>query len=176
MRRGIAAEYTEKDALLSAIRVMRSCGFTKLEAFSPYPVHEIDEALGARRSPLAVAAAIGAAAGAFGAYALQWWLVAYLYPVDVGQRPPHMPLAFVIITVEMGFLFGGLTVFFTFLIASRLFRLWDPLFEIEGFASATRASFWLALDANDPLWDRDAVENYLHGTGPARVRAFGGLG
>ncbi|MGE5183112.1 MAG: DUF3341 domain-containing protein [Acidobacteriota bacterium] len=175
MKRGIVAEYADQDALLVAIRVVRSRGFTELEAFTPYPVHGLDEALGARRSPLAVAAGIGAIAGAVGAYFLQWLLVAYLYPVDLGTRPPQMPLPFTIITIEMGFLFGGLTVTAAFFIASRLWKLWDPIFEVPGFESVTRAGFWLAVGRNDPRWQRDELEHVLHGTAPVRVEPFGGI-
>src|SRR5205085_2986897 len=113
---------------------------------------EIDRALGARRSPLAIAAGVGGLAGAIGGYCLQWLLLAYLYPVDAGGRPPNMPLPFTIITIEMGFLFGALSVCAAFFIGARLFKLWDPIFDVPGFESATRAGFWLAVDASDPAW------------------------
>ena len=176
MRRGLLAEYESPDALVVAIHVLRSRGFTRLQAFTPFPSHEVDEALVRRRSPLALAAGFGAAFGAAAAYFLQWWLVAYLYPVDVGSRPPHMPLAFLIITIEMGFLFGGLTVFFACLFAAKLFRLWDPECEVEGFESATRDGFWLAVNADDPRWNRAEVTELVAGTAPRRVHGFGGLG
>jgi hypothetical protein len=174
MRRGLAAEYAELSALLAAIHVLRARGFTELEAYSPTPVEQIDEALGKRRSPLALAAGIGAALGAGGAYFLQWWLVGYLYPVDVGSRPPHMPLAYLIITIEMGFLFGALLVSAAFLIGARLLKLWEPLFEVPGFESATRDRFWLAIGATDPKWDRDALLEVVKGTGPLQLHGFGG--
>lgn len=175
MRAGVAAEYADQDALLSAIRVARSKGFSELEAFTPYPVHGIDAALGAKRSPLAIAAGLGALGGAVGAYFLQWLLVAYLYPVDLGSRPPQMPLPFTIITIEMGFLFGGLTVTAAFFVASKLFKLWDPIFEVPGIESATRAGFWLAIDARDPKWNADEAANVLRATTPNRVEPFGGV-
>ena len=176
MRRGLAAEYAEVSGLLAAIHVLRARGFTELEAYSPTPVEEIDEALGKRRSPLAVAAGIGAALGAGGAYFLQWWLVAYLYPVDLGSRPPHMPLAYLIITIEMGFLLGALVVSGAFLVACRLLKLWEPLFEVPGFQSATRDRFWLAVGANDPQWQPDTVLEVVKGTGPLQLHGFGGAG
>lgn len=175
MRRGIAAEYLSAEAIVEAIRALRGRGVERIEAYSPVPSREIDAALGAPRSPLAIAAGIGGLAGAVGGYALQWLLVAYLYPVDVGSRPPHMPLPFTIITIEMGFLFGALAVVLAFVIGARLFKLWDPIFEVPGFESATRAGFWLAVEA-DPAWDRAAVEATLRDTGANRVHGFGGLG
>ena len=107
---------------------------------------------------------------------MQWFLVAYLYPIDVGSRPPHMPLPFAIITIEMGFLFGALFVVAGFLVASRLFKLWEPIFEVPGFESVTRAGFWLALGADDPKWDADEVRLALRDSDAVCVHGFGGVG
>jgi hypothetical protein len=175
MKRGIAAEYPDEPSALAAIRALHDHGWADLEAFTPMPVPAIDAALGKTRSSLSVAAGIGALFGAGGAYALQWYLVAYLYPIDLGGRPPHMPLPFVIITVEMGFLFGALAVFFAFLVASRLFKLWDPIFEVPGFESATRDCMWIAIDADDPAFDRDQIYEVLRQTNAGRVTSFGGV-
>ena len=175
MRRGIAAEFPDEVSLLAAIRAMRDHGWTDLEAYSPMPVPAIDAALGKSRSSLSVAAGIGALAGAGGAYFLQWYLVAYLYPIDLGGRPPHMPLPFVIITIEMGFLIGALTVFVAFLIASHLFKLWEPIFDVPGFESASRDCFWLAISGDDPAFDRDQIVEVLHRAEAGHVAGFGGI-
>jgi hypothetical protein len=169
VKRGLAAEYLTLAAIVAAIRSVRARGVTELEAYTPVPSDAIDAALGAPRSPLSIAAGIGGLVGAVGGYALQWLLVAYLYPLDVGSRPPHMPLAFTIITVEMGFLFGALFAVVAFAFACRLGRLWDPIFEVPGFESATRAGYWLAVGTTDP-----AIEAALAETRPAQLHRFGG--
>jgi hypothetical protein len=175
MRRGIAAEFPDDSSLLAAIRAMHDHGWTRLEAYSPMPVAEIDAALDQGRSPLSVASGIGGIVGAATAYWLQWYLVAYLYPIDLGGRPPHMPLPFVIITVEMGFLIGALTVFVAFLIAAKLFKLWEPIFDVPGFESASRDGFWLAIAEDDPAFDRDQILDVLRHTDAAHVAGFGGV-
>ncbi len=176
MKRGIAAEYASEEALLDAIRAVRASGLDTLEVYSPVPSDAIDSALGARRSPLAVAAGVGGLTGAIGGYFLQWLLVVRLYPVNVGGRPPHMPLPFTIITIEMGFLLGALFVVGAFFAASRLGRLWEPIAETPGFESATRAAFWLAISADDPAWDREDVLETVRRTQPLCTQAFGGVG
>ncbi|MBV8756519.1 MAG: DUF3341 domain-containing protein [Deltaproteobacteria bacterium] len=170
MRHGIAAEFADEPALLAAIRRARARGLSQLEVYSPVPSEQIDAALGKPRSRLAVACGLGALAGALGAYALQWYLVAYLYPIDLGGRPPHMPLAYLIITIEMGFLVGALAVFVGFLIAARLVRLWDPISDVPGIESATRDKFWLAIDGDDPAISQ--LGDALHDAGC--VATFGG--
>jgi hypothetical protein len=158
----IAAEYIDAAALANAIRVVRTRGFERIEAYTPYPVPELDGALGRRRSPLALAAGVGGLGGAIGGYALQWLLDAYLYPVDTGGRPVHMPLAFVPITIEMGFLFGGVCVFLACLFAARLFRLWAPIDDVPGFTSD---GFWLAIETDQAGLALEA----LAATHPVRV-------
>jgi hypothetical protein len=174
VKRGLAAEFAELDELVVALRVVRACGIERVEAYTPYPVPELDDLLGARPSPLSLVAAAGAICGAAGGYGLQWLLDAYLYPVNAGGRPPHMPLAFVIIALEMGFLVAGLAVFFGNLYTARLVTLWAPIADTEGFESATRAGFWLALDAADPRYDERALSTALRATGPTRLQRFGG--
>jgi len=173
VKRGIAVEYEELAGLVGAIRLVRARGLEKLEAYTPYAVPELDELLGAKRSPMSYVAGVGALFGAVGGYFLQWLLNAYLYPVNSGGRPPHMPLAFLIITIEMGFLFGGLFAFFGNFIVSGLTKLWEPIADADGFASATRAGYWLAIDADDPRYDAPSLAAALRGTHPKRLELLG---
>jgi len=140
------AEFTDPGALAGAIAQVRTWGAARLEAYTPYPAPEVERALGAPPSRLSIAvlaAGLGAAAGAYG---LQWLLNAYLYPLDVGGRPPHFPLAYVPITFEMGVLFAALTAFASVLVRGRLLRPWHPVFEIEGIESATETRCWLEIE------------------------------
>jgi hypothetical protein len=174
MKRGLAVEYDQLRDLVTGIRAARERGLARLEAYTPYPVPELDELLGARPSPLAIITGLGAICGAAGGYFLQWLLNAYLYPVNAGGRPPHMPLAFVIITIEMGFLLGGLSAFFGCLGLARLFKLWRPVDDLDGFESHTRAGYWLAIDADDPRYDAPSLAAALRQTSPKRLQLFGG--
>jgi hypothetical protein len=107
--------------------------------------------------------------GAAGAYGLQWLLNAYLYPLNVGSRPPHHPLAFVPITFEMGILLAGFTALTGVLIVGGLVRLWQPIFDTPGFASATRDGFWLELSERDPHFDPARTRSELEATRPRRI-------
>jgi Alternative complex III, ActD subunit len=170
----ILAEYGGTAALLRAVHVLRGRGYTRLEIYTPHPVRDADLALGARRSRLPWLVALAGVSGAIGAYALQWLLDAYLYPVDAGGRPPHSPLAFVPITFEMGVLAAGVTAFLGVLALGRLVRLWHPVFEAPGFASATRAGYWLLVDGRDPIFDAGRAQRDVRTTGPARITTVEG--
>jgi hypothetical protein len=120
-----------------------------IEAYTPYSTDEVRTALGRPRSKLGWFVFAAGIFGSSAAYFLQWYLVGYLYPLNVGSRPPHMPLAFVPITFEMGVLCAASTAFFGTLIAGHLVRPWHPVFEAEGFESVSVDRFWLAVRTSD---------------------------
>jgi hypothetical protein len=169
--RGVMAELHDEAALVAAARELRARGVTRIEAYTPYRVDAFDDAIGTPRSRLSVAAALGALGGGSAGYALEWLFAAYLYPIDSGGRPPHMPLAFVPIGIEMAFLGAGLTVFAMLLWRAGLVRLWHPVCDVPGFESATRDGFWIAVDARDPNFAaaRDVLGALVGG-----VREIGG--
>lgn len=172
-RAGLLAEFTGPGALVAAAHGMHARGYRQLDAYTPYPVAEAEEALALRRSRLPVLVFVMGMAGAAGAYFLQWYLNAYLYPLDVGGRPPHMPLPFLIITFEMGILVAAFTGFFGVLVRAGATRLWDPVFEVEGFERASIDRFFLEVDTRDPLFDERGTARELEELGALRVTRFG---
>ncbi|HEX7836422.1 MAG TPA: DUF3341 domain-containing protein [Kofleriaceae bacterium] len=167
----ILAEYEDEHAIARAIHQLRERGYIRLDAYLPFPSIEVEEALAQPRSRLSLAIFGAGMVAAGTAYALQWLLVAHLYPLVVGGRPPHFPLAFVIITFEMGVLFASLTAFFGVLRLGRLVRLTDAVQGTPGFDSATRDRFWLEVSARDPKFDADRTRAELGETGAVRVES-----
>jgi hypothetical protein len=170
VREAVFAEYASMEALLLAIDRLRALGHQELDVRAPYASDELRRALGHRRSLLPWVVLAGGLSGAAVAYVLQWYLVAHLYPLNVGGRPPHMPLAFFIITFEMGVLGAALSGFAAFLWGARLFRLYDPSFEIDGIESASVDRFWLRLATTED--DGDRLDRDIAATSPLRVVAF----
>lgn len=165
----LLAEFESPEALARALQRLRQRGFRKLDAHTPYPTRLVREALGAPESRLGRRVFVAGVAGAGAAYLLQWYLVAYDYPLNVGGRPPHMPLAFVPITFEMGILVAAIVAFFSVFQLGKLVRLWDPAFEAPGFESASRDHFWLRLEGDDPLFDARTTPLELSELAPIRV-------
>jgi hypothetical protein len=168
-RDAILAEFDTLEGLVAAIEAMREQGYRRLDAFTPYPAHEVEHALHLERSRLPYVVFCVGALAAGGAYFLQWFLNAYLYPLNVGGRPPHFPLAYLIITFEMGVLFAGFTAFFGVLGLARVFRLWDPVFEIDGFEGATDDAWWLLISARDPRFVERTTAGQVSELSPVRI-------
>lgn len=173
MREGLLAEFTRPEQLVTALRAMRERGYHRIDAYTPYPVSDAEEAVRPGRSRLPMIVFMAGMAAAAGAYWLQWFLDGYLYPLDVGNRPPHMPLAYLIITFEMGVLFAGIAAVVAMLAFAGATRLWDPVFEVEGFERASIDRFFLELDRSDPRFDERQATAELHELGALRVSHFG---
>lgn len=173
-RYGLLAEFESADAMTAAAARLRADGYEALETFAPFDLPEADAAVGApptRLGWLAGGAAIGAAAFA---YWVQWWTNVRDYPLNVGGRPVHAVPAFVPVTFETAGLVVALVAFVGFLVATRLPRLWHPLFEVDGFARATDDRYWLGVDARDPRFMPGDTTEQLRALGPTRVVWVGG--
>jgi hypothetical protein len=146
----VLGEFSGDRALLDAARVLRAEGITNLDLHSPYPIPGAEEALGLRRSTVPVIALIGGVTGAITGYLLQWYTVGFDWPLNVGNRPPHSPPAFVPVTFEVGVLVSALTIFFGLLFAYFRFpRVYHPVFEVEAFRSASIDGLWLSAAVPD---------------------------
>lgn len=166
----VFAEYADPQALARAIGDVRAWGPVRVEAYLPYHVREVERALAARPSRLPWIVAVAGVLGAAGAYGLQWLLDAYLYPLDVGGRPPHFPLAFVPITFEMGVLAAAFAAVIGVLVGGRLLRLWAPSSDVIGIESSTAWRFWLEVSPIERDANVDALVDVVQRTHPLVVR------
>jgi hypothetical protein len=164
----ILAQYPHEDALVAAVHQLRAKGYRALEAYVPFLPIEVEDAL-TRPSRLPYLCFLFGILAAGTAYALQWLLNGYLYPLVVGGRPPYFPLTFVPITFEMGVLFASFAGLIAVLWRGRLVRLTDPIQGTPGFDSVTRDRFWLEISAADPVFDPDRTRADLVETGALRI-------
>jgi hypothetical protein len=142
----LMAEFATPEALVEAIVKLRSSGHTKLEAYTPFPVPAVEEALQLKPSWIPRVVLVGGLIGVALGFGLQWILNGVVYPLLVGGFPPRAAFPFVPITFETMILCAVLSALAGLLIATRLPKLWHPTFEVEGFTSATRDGFWLAAE------------------------------
>ena len=144
MRSYVLAEFGAEQALLDAARALRGQGHPDLDLHSPVPLHGADEALGLRRSIVPRIALVAGVLGACTGYFIQWYMVAFDFPINVGGRPPHSGPAFIPVTFELGVLFSALAIFFGLFVLWGMPRLHHPVFEVEAFRSASVDGLWLS--------------------------------
>ena len=145
----VLAEFREEAALLAAARRLRELGHTDLDAYSPVPLHGADEALGLKKSVVPKLALAGGSVGALGGYAMQTWMNAIDWSINVANRPPHSPPANIPITFETTVLVAVLAIVIGLFVLCGFPRPHHPVMEVEAFRSATIDGLWLSARVDD---------------------------
>ena len=157
-----------EDAKRAAIRLL-SLGYVDVESYGPFPVSDEDAHAPRGSIVLSCLAFCGGACGLAGAYFVQWYANAASYRLNIGGRPTHAAPAFIPISFEMVCLCATAALFLGFLIVERLPRLWQPVFEIEGFEHASIDRFWLAVELRDGKRATDELTADLALNQPLRI-------
>lgn len=165
---GLLAEFRTADALLDAVRAAREAGYGHIDAYAPFPVEGLPEALGMRKNAVPAATLIGGIVGGVGTYFMQWYSAVVSYPINVGGRPLHSWPSFIPATFEITILGAALAAVGAMLVANGLPRLHHPLFSAPEFDLATRNRFFLCLREGEGF-DRDAAHAWLSKLDPMRV-------
>jgi hypothetical protein len=167
----VFAEYASPEDAVRAGHALIGLGHRRVETHSPFPLTG-EDAHAPRGSVVTGLAAAGAGlVGLAAAYFIQWYANVASYPLNIGGRPAHAVPAFVPSSFETMCLFGVLALFVGFLAGERLPRLWQPVFEIEGFERASVDRFWIAVDIRDSQGALDRLARDLDRTPPLRIVA-----
>jgi len=173
-RYGLMAELASAEALVEAARRAREAGYARAEAYAPFPVEGLAEALGVRPSRVPLAVLVGGIVGGAGGYFLQWYAAVVSYPLNIGGRPLHSWPAFIPVTFELTVLFAAITAFVAMLVGSGLPKLRHPMFDAPRFDLATRNRFFLVLPAADARFEADAARRFLESLEPLAVEEVAG--
>ena len=162
---GLMAEFATPGALVQAARRARDEGYRRVDAYSPFPIHELFDVLEAhdRRLPLAVLG--GGIAGMLGGFGLCYWTSVIAYPLNVGGRPFNSWPSFIPVTFETTILLAALTAVFGMILLNGLPMPYHPVFNVPRFALASRQSFFLTIEADDPKFDRHRTLEFMKGIG-----------
>lgn len=142
----LMAEFPTPELLLAAIDTLRKSGERRLNAYTPYAMPDVEEALGVRRSWIPYATLVSGLSGAALGFLLQLYLNGIAYPIVIGGFRPLSAFAFVPITFESTILVAVVGTVVALFVATRLPKLWHPAFEVPEFTSD---GFWLAIDTDD---------------------------
>ncbi len=166
---GMMAEFDSGDKLLAAVRRVRDEGYRQVDAYTPYPVEGMAEALDFHRTWVPLLVLAGGIIGAVSGYLLQYYVAVVDYPLNVGGRPFNTWPMFVPVTFEMTILIAALFGFVGMLALNGLPMPYHPVFNVPRFDSATRDRFFLVIHATDPKFDRDRTGRFLQDLGAQGV-------
>ena len=158
---GLMAEFDSPTELVLAARHTYAEGYRKLDAYTPFPVEELSEAIGFHKTNVPMVVLVGGILGGLGGYLMQYWISAINYPLNVGGRPYHSWPAFIVVTFEMTILAAGLTAVLGMLGLNGLPMPYHPIFNAPRFVLASRDRFFLCIEAKDPLFDAEKTSRFL---------------
>ncbi|OLB88481.1 MAG: DUF3341 domain-containing protein [Acidobacteria bacterium] len=163
------AEFDSPSDLVAAARRTYEAGYQKIDAYSPFPIEELAEAIGFHSNAVPLVVLIGGLIGCLSGYALQYWISVITYPINVGGRPLHSWPAFIVVTFEMTILFAGLAAVLGMLALNGLPMPYHPVFNVPRFAFATKDRFFLMIFSTDPKFNPVDTRRFLEGLGPRSI-------
>jgi hypothetical protein len=166
---GLVAEFTAPERLLEAARRARLDGYRKLDAYSPFPIEGLADAVGQRFNGIPVAMLVGAILAAGSLYLFETISSVWSYPFNIGGRPHFSWPAFVLPALEVSFLGAGLAGFIAMLILNRLPKYYHPVINTPHFDRASRDGFFLCIEATDPHFDLERTRQLLEGLAAIRI-------
>lgn len=166
---GLLAEFADAGQLRGAVLRARHERYADIEAYSPYPVDGLAEAMGVRRAHVPFWMLLGAIGGGGFTYWLEWFSAAVNYPVNVGGRPAFSWPAFLPPALEMALLWVVLAGVAALLIGNRLPRVHHPLFAVSEFDRATSDRFFLLLRVDDPNFEPRQAREFLQTLSPLSI-------
>jgi hypothetical protein len=166
---GLMAEFENPSDAVAAARHVYEAGYRRIDAFSPYPVEELSEAIGVHSTHMPLIVLIGGLLGGSLGYLMQYYLLVISYPLNVGGKPPHSWPAFIPITFEMTVLGAALFAVFGMMALNGLPEPYHPVFNAPNFALASRDRFFVLVESTDPKFDRERTAEFLRSLGPREV-------
>jgi hypothetical protein len=169
MTYGLIAEFDDPTSLVAATHKAHADGYRCMDAYSPFPIEELHEALGSRHTRLPLIVLIGGLVGCIGGYGLQYWAATMAYPLNIGGKPFHSWPAFIPITFECTILAAALSAVLGMLALNGLPQPYHPVFNVPRFALASRNRFFLCIEASDPKFQLADTRRFLEALNPREV-------
>ena len=170
---GLMAEFDDPSSLVAATGRAYQRGYRCMDAYSPFPIEALHEALGEGHSRLPLIVLVGGIIGGLGGYALQYWASAVAYPINVAGKPLHSWPAFIPITFECTILAAALSAVLGMLALNGLPQPYHTVFNVPRFALASRNRFFLCIESKDPMFHLEETRRFLDTLGPREVTAVG---
>ncbi|MFN4906646.1 MAG: quinol:electron acceptor oxidoreductase subunit ActD [Planctomycetota bacterium] len=166
---GWMAEFENEHDLLHAAEKVRDAGYTKTDAFTPFPVHGIDHALGIKPTILPFIVLCAGLTGLTTALLMQWWMNGVDYRYIISGKPFGITPASIPVSFELTILFSAFTSVLGMLALNGLPRFSNPVFSNSKFDRATNDRFFLYVDASDKYYNRESVRELLTSVHPASL-------
>jgi hypothetical protein len=158
---GVMGEFSSPEDLLAATKKAREAGYKHVEAYTPFPVEGLSEAVGFKWTAVPLLTLMGGLGGGMTGFGLQYWVAAITYPLNIGGRPLNSWPAFIPVTFELTVLGASIFAVFGMLALNKLPQPYHPVFNVERFSQASTDKFFLCIEARDPKFDLVETSKFL---------------
>jgi hypothetical protein len=158
---GVMAEFDNRYDLLEAAHAAYAAGYREMDAYTPFPVHGLAEAIGKADNIVQKMVLTAGLAGLAGGFGLMYWITNIVYPFNVGGKPNFSWPVYIPITFECTVLLAGLTAAFGMLAINGLPRPHHPVFSVPAFDRASQDRFFLCLEATDHQFEVESAKRFL---------------
>lgn len=166
---GLMAEFNDADELVTKTRQAYQAGYRHIDAYSPFPIQGLSEALGIKRNLVPYVVLLGAIGGGLTGFLLQYWTSVMAYPLNIGGRPLNSWPSFMVITFEMAVLGAGILGVVGMIALNNLPMPYHPVFSVPRFELASKDRFFLCIMQTDPRFDMAKTRAFLESLGPDGV-------
>lgn len=166
---GMTAEFETPEALMDAAENARLAGYRKMDAYSPFPIHGLSDAIGFRSVAVPYIVFVCGIIGTFTGFTLEWYTQTIDYPLNVGGKPFNSLPAFIPVAYECTILFAALGAFFGMWALNGLPKPYHSIFNAPGFDRASQDRFFLAIEASDHRYDAEKTREFLMQQNPLNV-------
>ena len=166
---GIMAEFHSPEEIVKAAAAVHAAGYRKVDAYTPYPMEDVLDALHLHKTHVPKLALAGGLLGMAGGWGLQYWTSVIAYPMNVGGRPLFSWPAFIVPTFETTVLGAALSTVFGMLLLNGFPQPYHPVFNVKRFATASRDRFFLCIESRDPKFDVQQTRELLKNLGASEV-------
>lgn len=166
---GLLAEFLTPEEVVSAAERAYAEGYRSMDAYSPFPVHGLAEAMGFTRNRVPLLVLLGGIFGGTFAFFMQWYTATIDYPINIGGRPFNTWPAFIVITFELTILGAAIAAVFGMLGLNGLPRPHHPIFNAPNFVTASQDRFFLCIQSDDPRYDTEQTRRFLESLNPKEI-------
>lgn len=166
---GLVAEFERPEAILAAAQRTHEAGYRRTDAYSPFPVDGLSDALGFRDQWIPLIVLIGGILGAMAGFGLLYYCMIISYPINVGGQPLYGWPIYIPITFECTVLLAATAGLVGLFLLNGMPEPYHPIFEAPGFDRATSDRFFLCIEAADPRFDREETRRFMDTLGAVKV-------